>query len=81
MALIKCPECRKDVSDKAKSCIHFGCPLEELRTDGIVKIKMPSNSAGILNIFGGFNICFITTIETEEDLWSGRCGHSKFLTD
>jgi len=29
MALIKCPECGKQVSDKAKTCIHCGCPLKE----------------------------------------------------
>lgn len=28
--LIKCPECRKEVSDKAKACIHCGYPLEDL---------------------------------------------------
>ena len=27
MALIKCPECGKEVSDKAKVCIHCGYPL------------------------------------------------------
>lgn len=27
MALIKCPECGKEVSDKAPACIHCGCPL------------------------------------------------------
>lgn len=29
MALIKCPECGKKVSDKANVCIHCGYPLEE----------------------------------------------------
>lgn len=29
MALIKCCECGKEVSDKAKSCIHCGCPIEQ----------------------------------------------------
>ena len=29
MALIKCPECGKEVSDKALTCIHCGCPLVE----------------------------------------------------
>ena len=29
MALIKCPECGKDVSDKAAACIHCGYPLAE----------------------------------------------------
>lgn len=27
--LIKCPECGKDISDKSKSCIHCGYPLNE----------------------------------------------------
>lgn len=28
MALIKCHECGKKISDKAAACIHCGCPLE-----------------------------------------------------
>lgn len=28
MALIKCKECGKEISDKAKRCIHCGCPIE-----------------------------------------------------
>lgn len=42
MALIKCPECGKEISDKAKVCINCGCPLEEVSTTGIVRIKMPT---------------------------------------
>ena len=30
--LIKCPECGKEISDKAKQCIHCGYPLEEYRS-------------------------------------------------
>ena len=29
MALIECPECKKQISDKSKQCIHCGYPLEE----------------------------------------------------
>lgn len=29
MALIKCPECGKDVSDQTKACIHCGYPLNK----------------------------------------------------
>ena len=29
MALIKCPECGKEVSDKAEACIHCGYPLSK----------------------------------------------------
>lgn len=31
MALIKCSDCGKDVSDKAAACIHCGCPIEKAR--------------------------------------------------
>lgn len=30
MALIRCPECGKEISDKAKACIYCGYPIEEL---------------------------------------------------
>lgn len=30
MALIKCPECGKEVSDKALACIHCGYPLNNI---------------------------------------------------
>ncbi len=31
MALIKCPECGKQMSDKAEACPHCGCPVEPKR--------------------------------------------------
>lgn len=35
MALIKCEECGREISDKAKICIHCGCPIEsELMNKG-----------------------------------------------
>lgn len=30
MALITCPECGKEISDKSKQCIHCGYPLKSL---------------------------------------------------
>lgn len=30
MALINCPECGKEISDKSKQCIHCGYPLEHI---------------------------------------------------
>ena len=29
MALIKCPECEKEISDKSLSCIYCGCPINQ----------------------------------------------------
>lgn len=31
MALIKCEECGKEISDKAKSCPKCGCPIENAK--------------------------------------------------
>lgn len=31
MALIKCPECGKEFSDKASACPNCGCPISEIR--------------------------------------------------
>lgn len=28
MAIIKCPECGKDISEKAANCIHCGYPIK-----------------------------------------------------
>lgn len=45
MALIKCPECGKEISDKANACIHCGYPLNEQEeedfgiTDSHLRIK------------------------------------------
>ena len=29
MALVKCKECGKEISDKAKTCPNCGCPIED----------------------------------------------------
>lgn len=33
MALIKCPECNREISDKAKACPNCGCPLNDYNVD------------------------------------------------
>ena len=38
MALIKCPECGKDVSDKASVCIHCGYPIEEFVNNNLIGV-------------------------------------------
>lgn len=44
MALITCPECGKEISNKSPSCIHCGCPLnndQELHIEQITKDVEP----------------------------------------
>ena len=38
--LIKCPECGKDVSDKAPACIHCGFPLNNLHKTNVFLMKI-----------------------------------------
>lgn len=39
MALIKCPECGKEISDKAPACIHCGFPLSLLNESSEIKAE------------------------------------------
>lgn len=43
MALIKCPECGKEISDKASACIHCGFPLalleKKIKTNDVTQSK------------------------------------------
>ena len=45
MALIKCPECGKEISDKTESCIYCGYPLKEKKTaQSVHETKKPLES-------------------------------------
>ena len=45
MALIKCPECGREVSDKAGSCPNCGCPIASAPTS--IKIRALSDDKGV----------------------------------
>ena len=45
MALIKCPECHREISDKAECCIHCGYPVAaEREKEGLFKIVVVDTS-------------------------------------
>lgn len=48
MALIKCPECGKEISDRATSCPNCGCPVEEMThtQEGTVTSNAEQNQSG-----------------------------------
>ena len=56
MALIKCPECGKEVSDKSKVCIHCGYPIEENNNKeyqkDVITIEQAGRSAELDNTNG-----------------------------
>jgi len=51
MALIKCPECNKEVSDKAPACIHCGNPLNVRPVQGKAIFKATVSNVAILTHF------------------------------
>ena len=70
MAMIKCPECGKDVSDRASSCPNCGCPIESTSPSGTVKIK-----ASVLKAPTGFNgNQKVSIISGGRTLWEGTSG-------
>ena len=62
MALIKCSECGKEISDKAKVCPNCGNPLEE----NVIKVFFEKPKNLVVR-----SKCFLYD-ENEELLWSGQ---------
>ena len=60
MTLIKCKECNKEISDKAKSCPHCGFPIEETQNientnnvimqNNLIKIPINKEKCSIISI-------------------------------
>ena len=71
MALIKCPECGKEVSDKAKACPNCGCPIEETNPNGEIKIKFLKSD----NKFNNFTAAQKVVLRVNgEEKWKGVVG-------
>ena len=48
MALIKCPECGKEISDKATSCPNCGCPVSAIPFLTLPsEVDIPGNTAPV----------------------------------
>lgn len=47
MALVKCPDCGKEVSDKAGKCPNCGFPIEETKGAFVKEINMVENSQNL----------------------------------
>ena len=47
MAMIQCPECGKEVSDKAISCIHCGCPINNQSEKAKEKYNVVTNTSDV----------------------------------
>ena len=80
MALIKCIECSREISDKATTCPHCGCPISEMSAVGIVKIKLPQTE----QISGGWVGLFSSKVASVSSngiiLWQGKHGETATFT-
>lgn len=45
MALITCPECGKQISDKAKTCLNCGCPVSDMNNENAEDQSTPEVNA------------------------------------
>ncbi len=70
MALIKCPECGKEVSDKAQNCPNCGYPIASSMPSGMVQIRVNPLKKGMMNGKQGVAI----TSKNGETLWEGQTG-------
>lgn len=66
MALIKCPECGRSVSDMATACPDCGYPIAKNNPSGDVRIKM--------NLEGYLLSIIVYEAETGRELWRGKTG-------
>lgn len=80
MALIKCPDCGREVSDKANACPNCGCPLSEMVTSGVVKIKLPRTEQmadGWVGLFASKDASISSKGKT---IWNGKHGETASFT-
>ena len=83
MSMIRCSECGKEISDKAKVCVHCGNPLENAEQDNSVnekkvKVKKNNKTSKILLIiliilihlilFGGGTLHFLNSDTVTADV-------------
>ena len=78
MALIKCPECGKEISNRAHVCIHCGYPLEENESSQAKpkkeRKKMKRSVKEGLFVFGGFAVAitlFVLFLKWNDDVFVG----------
>lgn len=52
MALINCPECGKQISDKAPACIHCGYPIQ---TEQVISTSISNSKKVAIPSFSEFS--------------------------
>lgn len=64
MALVKCKECGKEISDKATTCIHCGYPVKKQNANN--RLDSKNGKHKVITIVG---ICIGTLIASYFIIW------------
>ncbi len=56
MAMIKCGECGKDISDKAPACVGCGAPMEAARSTRVARDVDGAGTDGMSNVRAAFGV-------------------------
>ncbi len=75
MALIKCPECGKEISEKSSKCINCGYPLNPQKSTRVA-IKLPpieKMATGWVGLFASKDASISIGSKT---VWSGKLGQT-----
>lgn len=80
MALVRCKECGKEVSDRASSCPNCGCPIADMITSGVVKIKLPRTEKIANGWVGLFSSKSASISSNGRVLWEGKHGETATFT-
>lgn len=67
--MIKCPECGKEVSDKAKACPNCAYPIAEAKNNNLIRIKL-----GTIKSIGFSGKQKVSIISGNKVLWEGTAG-------
>ena len=80
MALTTCPDCGKQVSDKAPTCPNCGCPIAKPKQNKTVRIALPNTDALSGGGIAGLLIAKNATVFAGLDLlWSANMGKLQSL--
>lgn len=80
MAMMKCPECGREVSSKATACPNCGCPISELSPRGVVRIRLPRTEQMADGLVGLFCSKTATISSNGRPFWRGKHGETASFT-
>lgn len=78
--LIRCPDCGREVSKRASVCPGCGCPLAEMVTSGVVKIKLPRTEQMADGFMGLLSSKEASISSKGKTLWRGKHGETASFT-